>query len=132
MNQIEIRTRNNLVYADIPVWSATENKYLKAVMLIDTGANTTAFADSALKKLGCYNEDRKTTVRTASGYVEVHIISLSKIQLGDTELCDVETHAHSYLDDFHFDGILGMNVLRQFNLEINFDNSLLTINKRTI
>jgi clan AA aspartic protease (TIGR02281 family) len=130
MIQINIRVRNGLILADIPVWSVVKSEYLKAIMLIDTGASVTAFADYALKRLGCYNEEKKSSVRTAGGFVNVHVVKLPKVQLGNVEIEDVDVHAHTNLDDFHFDGIIGMNILEKFNFSINFDKKLLTLEER--
>jgi clan AA aspartic protease (TIGR02281 family) len=128
--QIEIKIRNDLIYANVPVWSVTDNDYREAFVLIDTGATVTAFSNIALKNLGCYNENKKASVRTASGFVDVHETSVPKIQLGSVELTDVDVHAHKYLDDFHFDGIIGMNILNRFNFSVNFDEQIITLEKR--
>jgi predicted aspartyl protease len=128
--QIEIIVRNDLIYADIPVWSSIENKYLKARMLIDTGASVTAFSDTVLKRLVNYEDGKKTTVRTASGIVDVYELRLLKIRLGTIELENIKVHAHIHLDDFHFDGIIGMNVLSMFNFIINLDGNILSLEKR--
>jgi len=131
MEKITIKTRNNLMYADIPIWSMAENRYLNAFMLIDTGANVTSFAQTALKRLGCYNENKKTRVTTASGVVDVYEVKFPKIRLGNTELVDVDVHSHIHLDNLLFDGIIGMNILRKFNFSVDFDKALLTLENRS-
>jgi predicted aspartyl protease len=132
MEQIEIKILSDLIYVRVPVWSGIERQYLMARMLIDTGASVTAFADSALKRLVCYSENRKTSVRTAGGNVDVCEVKLPKIKLGNTELNNIDVHAHAHLDDFHFDGIIGMNILSLFNVCIDFDEKLLTLKNRCL
>ncbi|MCL1822779.1 MAG: retroviral-like aspartic protease family protein [Oscillospiraceae bacterium] len=132
MMYIEIKTRNDLIYANVPVWSIIDNDYKEALVLIDTGATVTAFSDAALKSLGCYNEEKKASVRTASGFVDVYEVNIPKVQLGSFELINITVHAHTYLDDFHFDGIIGMNILNQFNFGVNFDTQIMTLEKRKI
>ena len=132
MIKIEIIVRDSLIYADVPVWSETQKEFLNARMLIDTGACITAFADSALKRLVCYSEDRKTPVRTAGGIVDVCAVKLPKIKLGNTVLNNVDVHAHEYLNNFHFDGVIGMNILSLYNVCIDFDEKLLTLKNRCL
>jgi predicted aspartyl protease len=119
-----------LIYADIPIWSKKENRYLDARVLIDTGANVTSFSDIASKTLGFYDNSKTAKVKTASGVVSVCVLKIPRIMLGDTELVDIEAHSHSHLDSFNLDGIIGMNILRLFNFNINFDEQLMTLNKR--
>jgi clan AA aspartic protease (TIGR02281 family) len=132
MVQVEIKIRNELIYANVPIWSINDNDYREAFVLIDTGATVTAFSEIALKKLGCYKEDKKKSVRTASGFVDVHETCIPRIQLGPIELTDVMVHAHAYLDDFHFDGIIGMNILSRFNFGVNFDKKTITLEIREV
>ncbi|MCL2053395.1 MAG: retroviral-like aspartic protease family protein [Oscillospiraceae bacterium] len=99
--------------------------------MIDTGANVTSFAERALKKLGyCYGE--KSIARTAGGFVDVHEAKISKMMIGSVELTNVDVHSHKNLDSFHFDGIIGMNVLGKFNFSVNFDNNIIAFEKRGI
>jgi predicted aspartyl protease len=131
MEVIDILTVNGLMYANIPVWSVKENAFRRPLMLIDTGATITSFGAKELKHLGCYNENKKLKVRTASHAVEVYEVNLPKIQIASFELNDVKAHAHSTFDDFYFDGIIGMNVLGSFNFSVNLDTKTITLQKRT-
>jgi len=129
-DKIEFNVRKNLMYVHIPVWCKPENRYRDACMLIDTGASVTAFSSAALKKLGCYNEHKKATVRTASDFVDVYVVRIPKMQIASFELTDVEVHAHASLDEFHCDGIIGMNILTAFDFSVTFADKTLTLTKR--
>jgi len=70
-NKLDIEIRDGLMYARVPFWSIAEEKYLKAFVLIDTGACVNSFGESALKRLGCLFDGRKHSVNTANGFVDV-------------------------------------------------------------
>jgi len=118
--KLEFVLRNGLMYAYVPFWSLVEKDYLKAFVLIDTGASVTAFGNSALKRLGFRLDGKKSSVNTASGAVEVREVTVPKILLGSIELNNITVHAHTYLDNFLFDGIIGMNVMGLFNFSVDF------------
>ena len=130
MEQIRIEIVDELMYARIPFWSIADNKYRNAFMLIDTGANVTSIAARALQKLGCYSETEKSTARTVGGSVDIYKVQIPKMMIGSLVLTDVAVHSHENLNEFPFDGIIGMNVLRQFNFSVNFDDNILSLEKR--
>jgi len=130
--KLEFRIRNGLIYADVPFWSITDEKFLTALVLIDTGACVTSFGESALRRLGCRLDGKKSSVNTASGSVDVREATVPKIDFGSIELTDVAVHSHTYLDNFPFDGIIGMNVLSLFNFSVNFDDKSITLEKRNV
>ena len=130
IEKIDIRVRNDLMYSYIPVWSVAENEYLNAYMLIDTGASVTSFGDLSLKRLGCYSEEKKTSVKTAGCNVDVFEVRIPKIKIASFELFNVKAHSHAFLSEFYFDGIIGMNVLKLFNFSVNFDKQEMSLEKR--
>jgi len=131
-DKIEIEIRNGLMYANVPFWSMVEEKYLDALVLIDTGASVTSFPDTTLKRLGCRFDGKKSSVNTANGFVDVREVTVPKVLFGSIELTDVMVHAHTYLENFLFDGIIGMNVLSLFNFSVNFDDKSITLEKRNV
>ncbi|MCL2054367.1 MAG: retroviral-like aspartic protease family protein [Oscillospiraceae bacterium] len=130
MEKINIKIIKGLMYADVPFWSIVDNRYRKVFMLIDTGANTTSFAERVLKELGCFSNAKKSKARTAGGYVDIHEIQVPKVKIGSVELTNVDVHSHKNLDSFPFDGIIGMNVLSLFNFSVNFDDNIITFDGR--
>ena len=120
------------MYADIPFWSVTDSKYCDQFMLIDTGANVTSFSADALKKLGCYSEDKKSKAKGIGGLVDVYEVQIPKMMLGSAELTDIRIHSHEGLNTFPFDGIIGMNVLSLFNFNVNFDMKILSLDRRSV
>ena len=127
---LDIAIINGLMYADIKFQSAKERKFYNASMLLDTGASVTTVSSSILNRLGYTTENKAKTVRTANGSISVCEIVMPEIILGSIRLVDVDVHAHTFPFECYFDGILGMNVLSLYNLNIDFDNRILELRDR--
>ena len=130
MEKLDIITINDLMYADILFWNIPQSKYQNILVMIDTGAKITTFSDSALKRLGYSTNNKPITVRTGGGETTASEVTIPKIKICDVELTDVIAHSNGFLDSYKIDGILGMNVLRQFNFSVDFNENVITFDRR--
>jgi clan AA aspartic protease (TIGR02281 family) len=130
MERIKIIRINGLMYIYINLWSLKENKYRNMFIMIDTGASITTISEFILSGLGYSNKGNDIMVTTASGTIKVQSKYIFKIKIGSTELKNVEVYAHNFPDECFSDGVLGMNILEQFNLTINFDEDNISLDKR--
>jgi clan AA aspartic protease (TIGR02281 family) len=93
------------------------------VMLLDTGASTTAVKASVIDKIG--NEDKDFVgyfnVQTAGGSIRAPLYRLSYLQLGQSQFNQVSVLALPDNAMTKFDGLLGMNILKSY--EMTFDQS---------
>jgi clan AA aspartic protease (TIGR02281 family) len=93
------------------------------VMLLDTGASTTAVKASVIDKIG--NEDKDFVgyfnVQTAGGSIRAPLYRLSYLQLGQSQFNQVSVLALPDDAMTKFDGLLGMNILKAY--EMTFDQS---------
>jgi predicted aspartyl protease len=87
----------------------------------DTGASNTVISKDILFSLG-YNFEsiEKTRIITASGVEYVEPIILKKFKIGNFALEDVQVYAHTFPEDSFSLGVLGLNVIRQFDTSIIF------------
>jgi len=111
----------NLIMIDIDVWDRIEQKLANMLIALDTGASITTISDDILQKLG-YDTSvgLVNSITTASGKNYVRTVTLDRIILGDIELTDIETYAHTFPQGSFLTGVLGLNVLRQFDLNLVF------------
>ena len=130
MEKLKINIVNGLMYTDIGAWNANKHKYCDMSVLVDTGAAITTIPDSILKGLGCLTYNKTTKVRTASGIEEMREVIIPKIKLGNVELENIAVHSYHFPYKFDFDGILGMNVLREFNFSVDFDENIIELRNR--
>jgi len=124
--EVDFSMRNLSVPAYI--WNKSENKFEKIDALFDTGAHTSAIDTMLLLNLG-YDLDGavKSYISTASSSRETaHRIRIDKIILDETHLNPV------LFNTFEFpvmsrSVIIGMNVIRQFEIAMNFKSKILTM-----
>ena len=106
----------------------------KAVMILDTGASTTAISSRLYARLG---RTRRLTfignfnVRTASGTIEAPLVKIPRFYFAGYEFTDVSAIVlpEEALPDT--DGLLGMNVLGEFDFSILPLSNELRLKKRS-
>ena len=106
----------------------------KAVMILDTGASTTAISSRLYARLG--RTKRLTfignfNVRTASGTIEAPLVKIPRFYFAGYEFTDVSAIVlpEEALPDT--DGLLGMNVLGEFDFSILPQSNELRLKKRS-
>ena len=111
----------DLLMIEVGLWDIEENEYRNMHLTLDTGACMTTLSKDILYRLG-YDLDfkNKHRITTASGVVFVDKLELEKIKIGDFELSNVEVYAHSFPEESFSLGVLGINVLSQFDIELLF------------
>jgi len=94
-------------------------------MLVDTGATSVAMSEVEARRLGIpYRLDGvKSGVRTASGFAGAYQVTLSRVQVGDIELSNVD--AVVIKGDSPHAVLLGMSFLKRVNMEV--DGSVLVL-----
>ena len=115
------------------IWNKSKNKFVKIEALFDTGAHTSAIDTNVFFNLGYDLEDAaKSYISTATGSREaVHRIRIEKIMLDNTPLNNVLFNTF----DFpwrSYPAVIGMNIIRQFKIDMDFKNRLLTMSENYI
>lgn len=87
-------------------------------LIVDTGAALTTLAPRVADQIGCGEADavRRTRVQSALGTEYGYVARLEMLRVLGVELRGVAANVFDLGDDV--DGLLGMNVLGEFNLEI--------------
>ena len=100
-------------------------------MVFDTGATMTTIPKEAAMAIGCdpAKSSRRIEMITASGTEYVPVVTIPKIKWLDFELKKVEAIYHNLPPQTKISGLLGLNVLRKFSIELDFPNSALGVNK---
>lgn len=92
--------------------------YLK--LLIDTGSAYTLISQEILESIGCSPAFSKRTQRiiTGSGYEIVPIVLVDNFNCLGQQLDNFEILAHTLPFGAYIDGLLGMDFLLKFDIEI--------------
>jgi clan AA aspartic protease (TIGR02281 family) len=120
------------MYVTIELWDKKRNKFRDMSILVDTGASVTTISNFILSGIGCTETGRAVLITTASGTEQVYAKTISKIKIGTLELNDVDVYAHDFPEGNFSDGVLGMNVLEQFNFRFNLDDNVIELEKRAV
>jgi len=130
VEQLKISRVSGLMFVDIEMWSIKEKKFRNMAILLDTGASVTTISNFILDGLGCVDTNQEIIVTTAGGAIKVCTKTIPRIKIGSLVLEDVEVYSHDFPDECFSDGVLGMNILDQFNFRVNHDKSIIELENR--
>ena len=110
----------------------TLNRMSTVKLLIDTGASLTTLSHSSFADLpqANFNYRGSRMFNTAGGLTRGDIYRASSIELGEMQLNDIDIAVIDYPSASNVDGLLGMNVLRNYRFEIDQDDKLLHLQPR--
>jgi predicted aspartyl protease len=98
-------------------------------LLLDTGSAYTLISQEILESIGCSPALPKRTQRiiTGSGYKIVPVVSVNKFHCMGSQLENFEILAHSLPFGSYVDGLLGMDFLSKFEVEIKINSGEILI-----
>ncbi|GHS92851.1 hypothetical protein FACS1894139_13300 [Planctomycetales bacterium] len=118
----------NLFVSNVLVWSAARKKYEPIFLAWDTGASVTTISASALKILGYdLGGKKRDAIITASGRETVKVLTLDKIKIAAIELSNVEVRAHEFPRESFLVGVIGLNVMRDFDVNFVFSRGVVEL-----
>ena len=111
--------------------TATLNGSYRQKFIVDTGASTVTIPYSALKELDIsFNDDNPVRrIITAGGVKYAREIVISSIELEGFEVYDVKAFVLDLPDNIN-SGLLGLNYLGRFNMDLNNEEGLLLLEPR--
>ena len=114
----------------IPV-NATLDQNVEQRFLVDTGASTTTIPSATAAQLGLEigSDNPVRRINTAAGIIEAPEVVLSSVKLNDWEVTDVEALVIDIPNQTNL-GLLGVNFLEQFHMDLNTDKGILILEPR--
>ena len=114
---------------DIKLWSKKEKQFKTTDAIFDTGAHITHIDTIALKNLGYDLDDAKESYITTVGRSNIQVKNtiIDNIKIGELELGAALIN-FSELTDISSPVILGMNIIKEFNIELDFKNKSIAMN----
>jgi clan AA aspartic protease (TIGR02281 family) len=102
------------------------------VLMIDTGASMTSLSRASFERLNGRNFERMGShlFKTANGLAQGEVYRARSLALGANRIEGVDLAILEFDASDDADGLLGMNVLRNFRFEIDQDTSLLYLRAR--
>ncbi len=111
---------------------ATLNDKTAANFIVDTGASYTTISQATARQLDIDLEKDYPILhfQTANGVIEAPLVSVQSIEVGGLKLKDISVAVHDVFPDPAVTGLLGLNFLSQFRVDIDSKNSLLNLERK--
>ncbi len=116
----------------VAVVQATLNNQRAARFVVDTGASYTLISHAVANDLGIILGANPKTLpfQTANGLINAPVTNMQSISVGGLEIRNVAIAIHDALPDPNVAGLLGLNFLSNFKLDIDTQKGLLHLEKK--
>lgn len=129
MGYISFNPTDGLIVLRLTVGGINAENFRNVIVALDTGASNTSIPTKIASDLGYYLTNPKQVVllTTGSGIVPAKIITVRKLTaIGETiENIDVVCHDLPFRSTI--DGVLGLNFLSHFDLNISFSTGTIEL-----
>ena len=127
---LKINLLSSLVMVDIKLWNKKKSAYSKLSITVDTGASVTTISSDILIRAGYdVSQGQTRKITTASGTELVKEITVDKIQLDNILLDNVTVYAHTFPQESFSSGVLGLNILADFDVNFLFSKGIIELTK---
>jgi clan AA aspartic protease (TIGR02281 family) len=119
-------------HGQVVIVEATLNKKTAAKFVVDTGASYTMISSAVAKELDIDTEQNPKTApfQTANGIIQAPLVSLESITVGGIEIRNLTAAVHDVLPDPRVAGLLGLNFLSNFRMDIDTQKGVLHLEKK--
>ena len=117
---------------ELMIVQATLNEKAAAKFVVDTGASYTTISQATAKELEIDLESNPSLIplQTANGIIQAPLVSVRSIEVGGLGLKDLTVAVHDVFPDPAIAGLLGLNFLSQFRLDIDSKAGVLRLEKK--
>ncbi len=125
---IPIRSRGAVIIVE-----ATVNARTPADFVVDTGAAYTLISRAKARQLDIDLDDESLphiSLQTANGIVTAPLVHLDSIEIGGLQVKNLTAAVHDVFSDPEVSGLLGLNFLSHFRMDIDTDHHLLHLEKK--
>jgi clan AA aspartic protease (TIGR02281 family) len=119
-------------HGQVVVIQATLNNKRAAKFVVDTGASYTLISKALARELSIEVGANTKTLpfQTANGVVNAPVTSLDSIMVGGMEVRDLPTAVHDAVPDPQVAGLLGLNFLSNFRMDIDTEKGVLHLERK--
>ena len=121
-----LQTRGNIAVVQVRL-----NDSAYASLVVDTGSTLTVISHDVARELGIDIEGgnfQKAHFQTMNGVVSAPVVTLDSIQINGMEIRGLQASVHDISPEVS--GLLGMNFLGHFRMDIDHKNSLLHLERK--
>lgn len=122
--EIKMEPMGNMLMLDLELWSKNVNRFRNMMVVFDTGASVTTISKDILYQLGYdVSNCEKARITTASGVAYVDIVKVEKLKIGKFILKNIEVYAHTFPEESFSVGVIGLNVISNYRVTLDFEVS---------
>ena len=116
----------------VVVIEAMLNGKTPAKLVVDTGATYTMISAATAKELDIdpSGNERRLPIQTANGMIQAPLTSLESINVGGVEMKNLTAVIHDVVPSSQVAGLLGLNFLSNFRMDIDTQKGLLHLEKK--
>lgn len=124
---VPFQKRGTVVVVPVTINEKTAGKYV-----VDTGASYTMISQATAKELEIDLEKKLPTIpfQTANGIIQAPLVTLSLIDVGGLQVKDLTAAVHDVFPDPGISGLLGLNFLSNFRMDIDTQNGVLHLERK--
>lgn len=119
-------------HGQVVVIQAMLNNKRSAKFVVDTGASYTLISNALARELSIDvgSESKTLPFQTANGLINAPVTSLESISVGGMEIRDLPTAVHDAIPDPQVAGLLGLNFLSNFKMDIDTQKGVIHLEKK--
>ena len=119
-------------HGQVVVIEAVLNKKTAAKLVVDTGATFTMISAATARELSIdYSQSQRTMpFQTANGIIQAPLTDLESISVGGMEIKNLTTAIHDAVPNAQVAGLLGLNFLSNFRMDIDTEKGLLHLERK--
>jgi len=130
---LDMHTLSGALFVYVDFWNKDTMRFNKGLFTFDTGATITTISKEILFDLGYDVTDGKPQrITTANGVEYVREVLVDKIRLGDLELKNTMVYAHNFPEESFSTGVVGLNILSMFDINMLFSKKTIELTRITI
>ena len=116
----------------IVIVAATLNEKTKGNFVVDTGASYTIISRATAQSLQIDLDGKHPTasLQTANGVIETPLVALDSVEVGGLQIKGITAAVHDVFPDSSISGLLGLNFLTNFRMDIDTKSSVLVLEKK--
>jgi clan AA aspartic protease (TIGR02281 family) len=117
----------------VAIVQATLNGKAPASLIVDTGASYTMISRAIAKELEIEIDGKNLPTipfQTANGVISAPVVKLESIEIGGMQIRDLTAAVYDTFPDASVSGLLGLNFLSHFRMDIDSKNGLLHLEKK--
>src|SRR3990172_11850834 len=119
-------------HGQVVVIEAMLNGKTPAKLVVDTGASYTMISAATARALDIdrSGNERRLPIQTANGMIQAPLTSLESINVGGVEMKNLAAVIHDVVPNSQLAGLLGLNFLSNFRMDIDTQKGLLHLEKK--